>query len=267
MTKKLGTKYLKIFFIFIFILCLSLLAYNLKSNLITFDTIKNYIISSENFSAVIFIILYALKSFFVFIPSSIVVVFSGSVFGMLNGFIYSMIGSLLASTLSFYLSKFAGRDFVKKLLGKKSKYIDGKMDLHGFKILLILRLSFVIPFDILSLMSGLTKLKYRHFILGTFIGIIPDTLSLAMLGANINSPKSMGFIISTIMVILTIGVPFLYYKFKNKPETECIIPEKNTIINENPITQDIPTTNISKTKNHDESMSTNSHESNRLIKF
>ena len=55
--------------------------------------------------------------------------------------------------------------------------LDNKIDLYGMRIIIITRASFLVPFDVLSLTAGLTKIKFRHFLLGTLIGIIPEMIS------------------------------------------------------------------------------------------
>ena len=81
-----------------------------------------------------------------------------------------------------------------------------------------MRAAFIVPFDILSYAVGLTKMKFSHFILGTFLGIVAEVFSLAYLGHNLKRPHSKGFLISIMTIILVIIIPILYSKITSKKE-------------------------------------------------
>ena len=104
-----------------------------------------------------------------------------------------MIGALLFAGFSFFIGRVAGKDFIQKLLGKKTKYLNNKIDNFGIRIIAIVRAAFIVPFDILSYAVGLTKMKFNHFILGTFLGIVAEVFSLAYLGHNLKRPHSKAF--------------------------------------------------------------------------
>ena len=137
-------------------------------------------------------------------------------FGSLYGFLYTMIGLFVSATLAFYIGRFANKSFVKKLIGNKFSFenIDSAIEKHGFKITLILRMSFIFPYDIFSYFAGLTNVTYRSFILGSVLGAAPETFSLAAFGANMHNPMSYGFWLSIALVVLTVIVPMLIKKFK-----------------------------------------------------
>ncbi|MCX7711666.1 MAG: TVP38/TMEM64 family protein, partial [Clostridia bacterium] len=146
------------------------------------------------------------------------VVLSGRLFGPLLGFIYSMISVFTSASLAYFISRYLGKDFVEKLLRGKIQQLDEKAETHGFKIVLVMRLSSVFPFDVFNYALGLTKVKYKDFILGTIIGIIPETFSLTFMGSSLHSPKSGKFFIAVAMLLLTMGVPLIYKKLKKKKE-------------------------------------------------
>ncbi|WP_347460457.1 VTT domain-containing protein [Clostridium sp. DMHC 10] len=82
----------------------------------------------------------------------------------------------------FFLAKKLGRPFVDKILKGKVMKLDNGIEKHGFMIMLLMRLSFVFAYDPLSYAAGLTSMKYRDFILGTIIGIIPEMLCYSFMG-------------------------------------------------------------------------------------
>jgi uncharacterized membrane protein YdjX (TVP38/TMEM64 family) len=115
-----------------------------------------------------------------------------------------MLGSLLAATAAFFLSRVMGRDFVQKMLGKRADYMNNKAGNYGIGIIASIRVSFVVPFDVLSYLAGLVKMRYRDFIIGTFLGILPEVLSLSYLGGKLKHPRSK-FMFAIISIVLLLS--------------------------------------------------------------
>ncbi|WP_040210701.1 TVP38/TMEM64 family protein [Clostridium polynesiense] len=151
-------------------------------------------------SVVLFLAVFALKPFLLIIPSAMISIVGGILFGPIKGLALSVIGFFLSGTLAYWLSRLLGRSFVEKILGKKTLELDTNLEKKGFKILLLLRLPPVLPYDPLSYTCGLTKIKYWDFILASVIGILPETTCYSFLGKNIFDPFSPQFIIPLIFI-------------------------------------------------------------------
>lgn len=61
--------------------------------------------------------------------------------------------------------------------------IDAAIAEHGFKIVLLLRLSPVFPFNLLNYALGLTRVQVRDYVLASFIGMLPGTALYVYLGS------------------------------------------------------------------------------------
>ena len=133
----------------------------LKAYMQNFNFIKKYIKSFGQYTVIAFILIFLLRTFLVIFPYSVMVIFGGSIFGWRWGFLYSMIAVFLSASMAYLMSKYLGKEFVQKLLHGKLKQLDSKVEEHGFKIILFMRLSTVFPYDILNYAAGLTKLRYR----------------------------------------------------------------------------------------------------------
>ena len=83
--------------------------------------------------------------------------------------------------------------------------------------MLLMRLSIIFPYDALGYASGLTKIKYRDFILGTMLGILPEMTLYSFMGKNISHPFSREFILPILFVIfLAVISYYVYKKFKKQ---------------------------------------------------
>lgn len=178
--------------------------------------VKRYILSYGNFASVIFLILYSLKPIVLVIPVWPLSVIAGNIFGPYKALMLSMTGCFLSGTLAFFLAKFLGRSFVDKLLKGKAMTLDSNIEKHGFKIMALMRLTFIFPYDPLSYAAGLTKMKYRDFILGTMIGIFPEMVSYSFVGKSLEHPLSFKFAIPIILIIvIASGAIYIYKTSKN----------------------------------------------------
>ena len=191
-----------------------------KSYIVNFSLVKSYIKSFGKYAVIAFILIFVLRTFLLIFPYSLMVIFGGSMFGWRWGFLYSMIAVFLSASMAYLISKYLGKEFVQKLLRGKLKQLDSKVEEHGFKIILFMRLSTVFPYDILNYAAGLTKIRYRNFILGTILGMTLETFSLNFLGANARNPFSPKFKFAVILILLTIVVPVIYNEYKKKGSQE-----------------------------------------------
>lgn len=174
--------------------------------------IKEYIASFGILSPIIYIILFTLVPLTLF-PDSILAIASGLIFGLYKGCILTMIGALCGATLSFYISRLLGKEALKKIIKKDINYFEKGLSKNGFLIILLLRLIPLLPFDVISYGAGLSKIKYKDFILATLIGIIPGVYVYVNLGEKSSSPMSIEFYISiALLLILFISSYFIKKK-------------------------------------------------------
>lgn len=188
------------------------IVYNILNMDIDAHDIQKYVSSYGEFAPIIYIIMFALVPLTLF-PDSILAIGGGLIFGLTKGYIYTLIGALLGASLSFYISRKLGRNFVKKLTKEKLDTIEKMINDKGFFVVLILRLVPLFPFDIISYGAGLTSIKFRDFIFATIIGTIPGILVFTNIGAQSVNIGSNSFYISIMaLVVLVVGSLF----FKNK---------------------------------------------------
>ena len=90
-------------------------------------------------------------------------------------FALSLIGSLLASTTGFLFARFVARDWVAASLPPRFRGYDERIAKNGFATAFVLRLIFVMnPF--LHGLFGISKIRYRSYILGSALGYIPPLI-------------------------------------------------------------------------------------------
>ncbi|WP_242824202.1 TVP38/TMEM64 family protein [[Clostridium] dakarense] len=176
------------------------------------DDVKSYVNSFGTMAPVAYIIMFALVPLTLF-PDSILAIAGGLAFGLFKGYIYTAIGALIGGSISFYISRRLGRRVVKKLTKDKLDNIELMINEKGFIIVFLLRLIPLFPFDVISYGSGLTSIKYKDFLLATFLGTIPGILVFTNIGAKSLDIGSNSFYISIGALILLILISIV---LKNK---------------------------------------------------
>lgn len=208
-------KVFKILVSIIIILILGSIIYKLFSMNIDVEDIQVYVSSFGKLAPIVYIIMFALVPLTLF-PDSILAIGGGIVFGLAKGYIYTVIGALIGASISFYISRKLGRNFVKKITNEKLDNIENIINSKGFFVVLILRLIPLFPFDIISYSAGLTSIKYKDFLMATIIGTVPGILVFTNIGAQSVNIGSNSFYISIIaLVILILGSILLKNKFMN----------------------------------------------------
>ena len=133
----------------------------------------------------------------------------GLLFGAVRGTLYILVIATLSALVPFSLSRRLGQEWVEgKLKGKKLEDIYRRSEGNrGFVFILLMRLVPVLPWEVQNYVAGLTKVSIPTFILGTMVGIIPGSFSLAFLGSAASDPMSWQFYTAIALKVLTALVP------------------------------------------------------------
>ena len=89
---------------------------------------------------------------------------------------YVFIAAVLGSAGAFLVARYVARGAIERRIAGNDKFaaIDRAIAGQGFKIVLLLRLSPVFPFNLLNYGLGLTKVRFSDYIMAA-IGMIPGT--------------------------------------------------------------------------------------------
>ena len=122
---------------------------------------------------VVFMFIYAV-GVCLFLPGTLLTGLGAAIFGAYWGFVYVWFGAMLGAGASFYIGRTLGREFAASLIGNRLKKYDDAIERNGFATVLYLRLVYF-PFTPMNFGMGLTKVRFRDYILGTGLGIIVGT--------------------------------------------------------------------------------------------
>jgi uncharacterized membrane protein YdjX (TVP38/TMEM64 family) len=120
-----------------------------------------------------------------FLPGSVLTLGAGAVFGLLQGAVIASISATLAATAAFLVGRYLARDWVARRIQGNRQFlaIDEAVAREGWKIVGLMRLSPVFPFNLLNYAFGLTRVSLRDFVLASWIGMMPGTVMYVYLGS------------------------------------------------------------------------------------
>jgi uncharacterized membrane protein YdjX (TVP38/TMEM64 family) len=125
---------------------------------------------------VVFIIGYALAAV-AFVPGSLLTLAAGAIFGLGKGVVYVFIAAVLGSSAAFLVSRHLARAAIERKLAGNARFaaIDRAVSAQGRKIVFLLRLSPVFPFNLLNYALGLTNVRFVDYLVAS-VGMLPGTL-------------------------------------------------------------------------------------------
>lgn len=97
--------------------------------------------------------------------------------------------SVVGASLAFVLGRSVTREWVAKRIENHGRFqrLDEAIKKEGFKIVLLLRLSPIMPFNVLNYVLGLTSVRLRDYILASAIGMLPATALFVYAGSVTHS--------------------------------------------------------------------------------
>ena len=155
--------------------------------------LKKEAISLGYIGWVLYIAIYAIATL-ILAPASVLTLAAGLIYG-LNGFFIVITGATIGASLSFLSGRYIFQNNV-------TKYISNKPNLHainkavkkeGWKIVMLCRLSPLVPFNIQNWFFGVTSISFKSYFLSTFFGIMPGTLLyiwIGSLGADVTNNQT-----------------------------------------------------------------------------
>ena len=127
-------------------------------------------------------------------PGMILTLAAGYLFGVANGALAAWIGGTVGAACAFIAGRILARELVLAGMASnpKRKANDRAIAEHGLMFTLLLRLSPLVPYNLLNYLLGLSGISFGQFVLGSFIGLIPVTLMYAYLGTVLREVAETG---------------------------------------------------------------------------
>lgn len=112
-----------------------------------------------------------------FAPGSLLTLAAGAIFGLVWGTAYVLVAATLGACAAFLVSRHLARTLVERRLEGNPRFaaIDRAVAEQGCRIVFLLRLSPVFPFNLLNYALGLTSVRFGDYAVAC-AGMLPGTL-------------------------------------------------------------------------------------------
>ncbi|PUE62563.1 pyridine nucleotide-disulfide oxidoreductase [Limnohabitans sp. 2KL-17] len=130
-------------------------------------------------------------------PGAVIITLAGgAVFGLWWGLLIVSFASTLGATLAFLASRFVLRDWVESRFGQRLADINAGVDKEGAFYLFTLRLIPVVPFFLINLLMGLTRIKTWTYYWVSQLGMLAGTAVYVNAGTQLAQLDSVQGILS-----------------------------------------------------------------------
>jgi pyruvate/2-oxoglutarate dehydrogenase complex dihydrolipoamide dehydrogenase (E3) component/uncharacterized membrane protein YdjX (TVP38/TMEM64 family) len=131
------------------------------------------------------------------IPGAVIITLGGgAVFGLWQGLLLVSFASTLGATLAFLASRFVLREWVEARFGQRLADINAGVDKEGAFYLFTLRLIPVVPFFLINLLMGLTRMKTWTYYWVSQLGMLAGTAVYVNAGTQLAQLDSVRGILS-----------------------------------------------------------------------
>ncbi len=135
----------------------------------------------------VFILGYAVATV-AFVPGSVLTLAAGAIFGVVRGTVFTLAGATLGASAAFLVARYVARGAVERRFAGSARFaaVDRAVGREGLKIVTLLRLSPLFPFNALNYGLGLTGVPFLKY-LAACAAMLPGTLLYVYYGAAAGS--------------------------------------------------------------------------------
>lgn len=135
---------------------------------------ETWLTSLGGWAAPTFILLYLVATV-LGLPNILLMLVAGTLFGLLSGIIYVSIADTLGAIACYAIGRTIARKRIKQWMSKHPSFIqlDRAVNQKGWRILLLARLSPLVPSNVLNYGFSCTKVDFRQYCFFSWLGMLP----------------------------------------------------------------------------------------------
>lgn len=129
----------------------------------------------------VFVLVHVAASL-IFVPRSVMAVVAGALFGVAWGALWSIAGAMAGAMAGFLIARFVNDDLISPERVPGVGPLIRRAVAGGWRLVMVSRLIPVLPHALVNYVYGLSRLSAGHYALGSFLGMLPQTMAFAQLG-------------------------------------------------------------------------------------
>ena len=145
------------------------------------DVLGDWLAGAGVMAPLLFIGIYAISTVLL-MPGSVLTIAGGVLFGPVWGTFYNLTGATIGATMAFLIARYLASDLVsRKTGGWLSRLVEG-VEAEGWRFVAFVRLVPLFPFSLLNYALGLTRIRLFHYVITSYICMLPGAIAYTYLG-------------------------------------------------------------------------------------
>jgi len=117
-----------------------------------------------------------------FLPGSVLTLAGGALFGPVWGALYNLTGATIGAAMAFLVARYLASAWVEQKSAGRLKQLKEGVEKEGWRFVAFVRLVPLFPFNLLNYALGLTRIKFLHYLLATYICMLPGAIAFTYIG-------------------------------------------------------------------------------------
>ena len=170
----------------------------------------------------LFMAVYALVTV-LFLPGSVITLAGGVLFGPVWGTVYNLTGATIGAALAFLIARYLTAGWVAQRTGGRMKQLVDGVEQEGWRFVAFVRLVPLFPFNLLNYALGLTRIRFWHYVLASYVFMLPGATAYTWLGYAGREALAGGegmirnILIALALLAAAIFLPHFVRKLREKP--------------------------------------------------
>lgn len=141
--------------------------------------------------------------------AAVIKVLGGFFFGLHMGAIYNIISTVIACLVGFAISRYAFKEMFEKAYFERVKSIETDIETNGFYYFLSLRLVMIVPYFLINILAGISRVSFKKYLFSTLLGVMPSSLIYANGGNKLEQVDSISGLFQSEMIIAIILIALM----------------------------------------------------------
>ncbi len=145
------------------------------------QALERWVREAGSTAPLLFMAVYALGTV-LFFPGSVLTLAGGAIFGPVWGTVYNLTGATIGAVIAFLAARYLAQEWVTRRSGGFLKKLLDGVDAEGWKFVAFVRLVPLFPFNLLNYALGLTRFSLWHYVLASYVFMLPGAIAYTYLG-------------------------------------------------------------------------------------
>lgn len=216
----------------IFIICLIISAiaavrFSGAADYLEQEKLRQLIAGFGMMAPIVYMLIYSVAPALL-LPGLPITIVGGILFGPFWGVVYTITSATIGACIAFLVARYVARDWVeKKLRGPRWRRLDRAVEDNGWKVVAFTRLIPLFPFNLLNYAFGLTKIRFLHYALATFVFMLPACIAFIVFSSSlldlVRGHVSVNFAMGLALIAVVALIPVAYRRYKAKKKISDLV--------------------------------------------